>query len=87
MRKTITLISLLLLCTSCATDETFAKSQRAIEDLGYTNVSYEGYAWGACDSRSDTFSLKYSAIAPTGRPVELAACSGYWKGVTVRTLN
>lgn len=74
------------LLTGCASDETFIKSEQAIADLGYTNVSYEGYTWFGCDSR-DQYRLKYTAISQTGRQVELAACSAPFKGVTVRTIN
>jgi hypothetical protein len=53
---------------------------------GYTEIKYERYEWLACGS-DDVFALRYSAIAPSGAPVTLAACSGWFKGVTIRTIK
>ena len=86
MKKIITTMTALLLCTSCASDQTFAVSEQAIADQGYTNIQYQGWAWMAC-GEDDSFALKYSANAPNGRSVTLVACSGVFKGVTVRTIN
>ena len=80
-------LSLLLVTLSgCATDQVFIRSQQAIADQGYTFIIYEGHAYPAC-GEDDSYSLKYSATSNTGRRVTLAACSGIWKGVTVRTID
>ena len=86
MKRIIAAIAALALCSSCAPQEVFAKSEQAIADQGYKNIVYEGYEFWACDSK-DTFGLRYSATATTGRRVTLAACSGVFKGVTIRTIN
>lgn len=75
-----------LFTPSCSLDQTFARSEQAITDLGYTNVQYQGWAWFAC-SEDDNFSLRYTAVSQSGRPVTLVACSGWFKGVTVRTID
>lgn len=80
------LLILLVTLSGCSTDEVVIRSQQAIADQGYTFIIYEGHAWGAC-GEDDFYSLKYSATSRTGRRVTLAACSGFWKGVTVRTIE
>ena len=84
------LLALLLLIgvstTSCASEQTFIQSEQAIKDLGYSQVEYQGWAWYAC-GEDDNFSLKYTAVSQSGRQVTLAACSGFFKGVTVRTID
>jgi len=82
----LSLLILLVTLSGCATDQVFIRSQQAIEDQGYTFIIYEGRAYSAC-GEDDFYSLKYSATSRTGRRVTLAACSGIWKGVTVRTIN
>jgi hypothetical protein len=87
MKRTLIAVTLVaILCTSCASDQVFAKSEATIADLGYTNIKYEGYAWVSCD-KNDFYALKYSTTSASGRRVTLAACSGVFKGVTVRTIN
>lgn len=83
----LVVLGLFLLTTGCATEDTFVQSEAAISDLGYTNIEYQGYAWYGCDSKSDYYALKYTAISAKGRSVTLVACSAPFKGVTVRTLN
>jgi hypothetical protein len=86
VKKTIATIASLLLCTGCVGDEVFVRSQQAIADQGYTQINYEGWEYFGC-GESDIFRLRYTAVASNGRPVTLAACSGWFKGVTVRTIN
>jgi hypothetical protein len=86
MKKVLATIATLLLCTSCVPSEVFSRSQQAIADQGYTNIQYQGYEWFAC-GQEDQFGLRYAATAPNGRRVTLAACSGWFKGVTIRTIN
>jgi len=86
MNKSLAAIVVLLLCTSCAPSEVFTKSEQTIADQGYSQIQYEGWAWFSC-GEEDQFALKYSAIARSGRPVILAVCSGWFKGVTLRTIK
>lgn len=80
--KIATILLVALVLAGC-TNETDAR--RALDGAGYSNIALQGYAWFACDGKSDTFATKFSANGPTGKPVSGAVCSGFLKGSTIRT--
>lgn len=64
------------------TDE--AASRRALEQEGYTDISFTGYDWFAC-AKDDTFHTGFRAKGPTGKPASGVVCCGLMmKGCTVR---
>ena len=59
------------------------RTERVLEQQGYTGVEVTGYAFFDC-SEDDTFATAFKATSPSGHPVEGAVCSGLLKGNTVR---
>lgn len=76
----------LLVCAAIAlagcTDEDGAT--KALHSAGLKPVSVGGYAWFACDSKSDDFATKFTAVNAQGETVTGAVCSGWLKGKTIR---
>lgn len=64
-----------------------ADSQRALEDMGMTNIEFTGHDMFTC-SKSDDTCTGFTAINPQGRHVKGAVgCGHQWactKGCTVR---
>jgi hypothetical protein len=61
-----------------------ADSRRALEDAGYSEIKFEGYAPLACGKGDDT-ATKFIALNPPGKKtVRGTVCCGYFKGCTIR---
>jgi hypothetical protein len=58
-------------------------AKRALEGAGYTNIELGGYAWFDC-GRGDDFATEFKATGPTGKRVQGAVCTGWFKGSTIR---
>lgn len=76
-------LCLVILCTSCTSNNDFGKGKKQLEQQGYTNVEDTGYNWFCCDGK-DTFSTGFTAIDKEGNKVKGCICSGILKGVTIR---
>lgn len=77
--KKMTLI--LLLALAGCTDPKAA--EKALLDAGYTHITVGGYDAFGC-GQDDSYSTKFTATGPTGRPVVGVVCSGIGKGTTIR---
>jgi hypothetical protein len=64
------------------TDNVNAK--RILEENGYTNIQFTGYAFFAC-SKDDTYHTGFTAISPSGKFVSGTVCAGlFFKNSTIR---
>lgn len=73
---------LLLLALACCTNEDGARE--ALEGMGYTNITIEGYDPFSC-AKSDDTCTKFEADGPTGKRVKgVVGCGFLFKGCTVR---
>lgn len=59
------------------------KMEKALTQQGYTNIEYKGYSIFGCSDK-DTFHAEFTATSPEGKQVQGIACSGYFKGTTIR---
>ena len=59
-------------------------AKKALSDAGYSDIETNGYSFFAC-GKDDNFSTSFKAKGPTGRQVQGAVCSGWFKGSTIRT--
>jgi hypothetical protein len=50
---------------------------------GFTQIVIEGYAFLGC-SEDDTHRTRFRAVSASGEIVRGVACSGFWKGTTLR---
>ena len=75
--KRLLLAFMLIACT----DE--PRSQRVLEEAGYTDITLTGYAFSCSDS--DDYATGFKAKGPTGRRTAGAVCCGVWKNCTIRT--
>lgn len=73
-------LALVLAISSC-TDE--GSSRKALEDEGYTNITFNGYDPFAC-SDEDSFSTLFVADSPNGKRVSGVVCCGITKACTIR---
>lgn len=78
MRKV--LLAAVLMFLGC-TDET--GSQRALEGMGFTDITFTGCTWWGC-SKDDEYHTKFKAKNPKGQPIEGVVCCGMLKNCTVR---
>ena len=63
------------------TDEPAAR--RALQNQGFTNISFTGYQAFSC-SKSDTTATGFFAKNPVGVTVEGVVCCGFSKACTIR---
>jgi len=59
-------------------------ARRVLEENGFTQVHTGGHAGSACDSGSDVYATRFTAVAPSGHVVSGAVCKGWFKGSTIR---
>lgn len=81
MRKLLAAAVAVFLLVGC-TDETGAR--HALRSAGLHPTEVGGYGWFGCDSKSDFFSTKFTAMNPEGELVSGVVCSGFFKGKTIR---
>ena len=79
--KVIFVALLAVLVSGCTSKD---GAERALKGAGYTEIEIGGYAFFACDGKSDTFATSFTAKGPTGMRVSGAVCSGFLKGSTIR---
>lgn len=79
MYKFLSLICLALL-VGCTNE---ADSQRALENLGFTDIRFTGYDAFAC-SEDDTYHTGFTAKNIKGGTVSGTVCCGIMKSCTVR---
>lgn len=72
------LVGLVLVGCTSAKDAT-----KALTSAGFKDIEITGYDYLAC-SDDDTFRTGFKAVGPTGKHVEGAVCSGWFKGATIR---
>lgn len=58
-------------------------SRRALQNQGFTDISFTGYQFASC-SDSDTTSTGFIAKNPLGVHVEGVVCCGWSKACTIR---
>lgn len=73
---------LLAIVLSGCTDE--SRSQRVLEEAGYTDITLTGYDMWAC-SDSDHYRTGFRAKGPSGKSTAGAVCCGLTKNCTIRT--
>lgn len=81
MKRVFVVVAAALLLSAC-TDKKGATE--ALESSGLKPVDVGGYAWLSCDTDSDVFATKFTAVNATGQTVSGAVCSGWFKGKTIR---
>lgn len=77
----MTILLLYSVCLAGCTNED--RSKKALESMGFQEISLDGYAPLAC-SEDDVYATKFKARNPQGRPVEGTVCCGAFKNCTVR---
>lgn len=83
MMKVIIVLLLLFSIGSCTSPSDIEIVRRNLEAQGYTNIEMTRYRLFCC-SEDDMFKTGFKAISKTGEVVTGCACSGIWKGVTIR---
>ena len=78
---TLLVASLAVLALAGCTNE--EKSRAALESAGFTEITFDGYAFMAC-SEDDAYKTKFTARNPQGNMVSGVVCCGRFKGCTVR---
>jgi hypothetical protein len=83
------IIPVLFLFVGCGTFVNDSNTVRAVEKQGYTNVQINKKHvvfpdWCGC-SKDDDAAYDMTATNPAGKQVNIIACAGITKGVTVRT--
>jgi hypothetical protein len=79
--KKLTILAILLLTAACTKP---SDAEKALEDLGMTNIRTGGYAWFAC-SQDDFYHTSFTATNAQGRQITGTVCSGVlFKNSTVR---
>lgn len=79
--KAILIAAIAAITLTGCTDEDGAR--HALDVSGYTSIEIKGYGWTGC-GKDDSFHTRFSAIGPSGKPVEGVVCSGFFKGGTIR---
>ena len=79
MKKAIAI--LLLLGLAACTDPRAA--QKALDDMGFSDVQAGGYDFFTCGD-DYTFHTKFTAKNPKGKTVTGVVCSGWLKGSSVK---
>lgn len=75
------LFPLLALAVAGCTDPSAA--QKALDDMGFTDVTFTGWRFFAC-GKDYVFHTGYQAKNPNGKVVTGAVCSGFLKGSSVK---
>ena len=80
MKHTIILLLASLVMAGCTQPE---KATDVLGKAGYSNITITGYEVFGC-SEDDNFHTGFTAIGPSGQPVNGVVCSGIMKGSTIR---
>lgn len=81
--KQFVALGLLLLSLGGCTDE--ARTQRALDDLGFTDVRITGSRWTIWTCGRDyTYATGFAATNPRGKIVTGTVCSGFLVGTSVK---
>jgi hypothetical protein len=59
------------------------KTEVLLKKQGYTHITTDGYSFFGC-SKGDTFRTKFYAKSSMGETISGVACSGWFKGTTLR---
>lgn len=74
------IIAVVVIFSGCTEND---KTVALLKKQGYTHISTDGYSFFGCDEK-DTFRTKFYAKSPSGEDIEGVACSGWFKGITLR---
>jgi hypothetical protein len=58
-------------------------ARTALTQAGYSQIEITGWRFWGC-GREDNVHTGFTAVGPTGVPVEGLVCKGWWKGNTIR---
>lgn len=82
MHKFLIITAAALTLSACGVNP--EQGRRVLESQGYTNVVIGGWTMFGC-ANSDDFKSSFTATGSNGQKVEGVLCSGWLKGITVRT--
>jgi len=83
MKKIIFILAIMIVLSSCTSDNDFEKGKKQLEQQGYTEIENTGYTMFCCDKK-DTFSTGFKCKDKKGNVVKGCFCSSVLKGVTIR---
>lgn len=77
------LLVMAMVSTALACCTSAEPSRKALEGAGYSKIELKGWSAFGC-SDDDAFRTRFSAVGPTGKPVEGVVCCGWLKNCTIR---
>jgi hypothetical protein len=81
MKKLFAVLAIGLACTACTDPVT---AQRALDNMGFTEIETQGRAFFSGCGESDNYATRFKARNPNGKIVTGVVCNGWFKGATVR---
>lgn len=79
MKKIFAVASLFVLGACSDSEGTY----RHLDAAGFSSIETHGHGYFSCE-KSEWYSTKFTAVGPTGKPVQGVVCSGILKGSTIR---
>ena len=80
MKKLIAIVGITLVLFGCSSSK---DAREALQKNGFTDIETHGYSFFGC-TNDDTFKTKWTATNTQGVKVSGVACSGWFKGTTLR---